>query len=416
MKRRSFIQQTATLLGISAMHQTAKAAFPDIHTTLFDNDEEEFWRRVRQAYACSPNIINLNNGGVSPSPRATLDAIDYYNRMCAEAPSYYMWRILDQDREPLRYNLAQLAGCDEEEISICRNSTEALNTLIYGMPLQPGDEVVVSNYDYPNMRHAWKQREERDGIKLVWVDLDLPSENEDELVAAFTSKFTSRTRLVHITHIINWCGQILPARRIADAAHKIGAEVLVDAAHSFALLDYKIPDLGADYFGTSLHKWLCAPIGTGMMWIKKEKIGKIWPLLCAEHPHEENIRKFENQGTRSFPIEMATGYSIDLHQMIGGARKQKRLHFLKHYWMEQVADVPRLQFYTSMKPEFSCAIGCFGMEGIDPGELSNTIFNKWKIHTTSIKWEDISAVRVTPNVYTTTAELDKLVKAIKDLA
>lgn len=421
--RRSFIRQTAALLGSFALHQNFAAAFPALGK--FDADrapalleaasEEDFWRQVRMAYAASPTMINLNNGGVCPMPRATMDALDYYNRMCSEAPSYYMWRILDQDREPLRDNLAAIAGASAEEIGINRNATEALNTIIFGLDFKAGDEVVLSKYDYPNMINAWKQREKRDGIKLVWVDLNLPSEDEDYLVNAYLSKFTEKTKLVHITHIINWSGQILPARRIADAARARGVESLVDGAHSFAVLDYKIPDLGCDYFGTSLHKFLCGPIGTGMMWIKKDNINRVWPLLSAPEPQSADIRKFENLGTRSFPIEMALGYSIDLHNMIGGARKQQRLHYLKQYWMSQVKDVPGMRFYTSIKPEWSCAIGNFCIEGMKPGEIADKLFNKYKIHTVSIEWENIKGVRVTPNVYTTTEELDKLVRAIRGM-
>ena len=212
--RRSFIRQTATLLGSFALHQNFAAAFP--LAPISDGPEDDFWRQIRQAYSASPTIINLNNGGVCPAPRATMDALDYYNRMCSEAPSYYMWRILDQDREPLREKLAALAGASPEEIAINRNATEALNTIIFGLNLKAGDEVVLSKYDYPNMINAWRQREKRDGIRLVWVDLNLPSNNEDYLVNAFTSKFTAKTRLVHLTHIINWNGQILPVSKIAN--------------------------------------------------------------------------------------------------------------------------------------------------------------------------------------------------------
>lgn len=417
--RRSFIRQSAAMLGAFALHQNIAQAFPGVKPAapqlLTDTNDEDFWRQIRLAYAASPNIINLNNGGVSPSPRATMDAIDYYNRMCCEAPSYYMWRILDQDREPLRENLATLAGVSADEIAINRNATEALNSIIFGLSLKAGDEVVLSKYDYPNMINAWKQREKRDGIKLVWVDLELPSTDEDYLTQAYTEKFTERTRLVHITHIINWNGQILPARRIADIAHKQGVEVLVDAAHSFAVLDYKIPDLGCDYWGTSLHKFLCGPLGTGMMWIRKEKIAGIWPLLSNNEPNGADIRKFESLGTRSFPIEMGIGYSLDLHNLIGSKRKQERLHYLKNYWMSQVKEVPGIKFYTSPNPKWSCAIGNFGFEGKKPVEIADQLFNKHKIHTVAIEWEKISGVRVTPNVYTTLDELDKLVKAIRGM-
>ncbi len=419
--RRSFIRQTAALLGSVALHQNFAAAFPvappPASTCIGPDspDDEDFWRQVRLAFAASPNMINLNNGGVCPAPRATMDALDYYNRMCNEAPSFYMWRTLEDNREPLRFNLATLAGVSPDEIAINRNATESLNTIIFGLSLKAGDEVVLSKYDYPNMINAWKQREKRDGIRLVWVDLELPSEKEDYLIEAFVSKFTDKTRVVHLTHIINWCGQILPVRKIADRAKARGIEVLVDAAHSFAVLDYKIPDLNCDYWGTSLHKFLCGPFGSGLMWVRKEKISGVWPLLSNDKPDSDNIRKFETLGTRSFPIEMAIGYSLDLHNFIGSARKQQRLHFLKNYWMERVREVPGIRFFTSPHPDWSCAIGNFVLEGKKPIDITVELFNKWKIHTVSIEWEKVVGVRVTPNVYTTTGELDKLVMAIKKM-
>lgn len=424
MDRFSFIQQSAAFLGGLALHRDAAAAFPELASSngLFQpsGDQDAFWHRIRSAFACSPTLINLNNGGVSPSPRAAAEALDHYTRMCNEAPSYYMWRILDADREPLRMNLAALAGVPHDELAICRNATEALNTIIFGLPLNKGDEVVVSTYDYPNMANAWKQRAARDGVKLVYADPRLPSTDEEAIVAAFASKFTDRTKLVHITHIVNWNGQIMPVRRIADEAHKRGIEVLCDAAHSFALLDYRIPDLGCDYWGTSLHKFLCAPFGNGLMWIKKERIGKVWPLVSNEKPQGDDIRKFESLGTRSFPAEMATGYSIDLHNLIGQPRKQQRLHELKSYWMERVQDVPGIFFKTINDARHSCAIGTFGITGMKASALSDDLFTHWKIHTVSIEREGIPGVeepfghvRVTPNVYTTTQELDRLVEAIR---
>lgn len=418
--RRGFIRRTAALLGGIALHQDVFAAFnisaPPAGANVSAGNDDDFWRQIRLAYGASPTLINLNNGGVSPAPRATMDALDYYNRMCNEAPSYYMWRVLDQDREPLRESLAILGGAETDEVAINRNATEALNSVIFGLDFQPGDEVVLSKYDYPNMIHAWKQREKRDGIKLVWVDLELPSEDEEYMVQAFTSKFTAKTRLVHVTHLINWCGQILPVRAIADRAHERGIEVLVDGAHSFALIDYKIPELGGDYWGTSLHKWLCGPFGSGMMWIKKDKIPKVWPLLSNGEPDGKDIRKFESLGTRSFPIEMAIGYSLDLHNLIGTKRKQDRLFYLKNYWVEQVKNIPKVKIQTSLHPRWGCAIATLGIEGKKGSEISDQLYSKFKIHTTGIEWEKVSGVRVTPNVYTTTEDLDKLVRAIHSIA
>lgn len=378
--------------------------------------DEDFWYYIQQSFTTSPSLINLNNGGVSPAPKTVQDAMKRYYDFSNEAPSYYMWRILDQGRETLRSNLANLAGCSAEEIAINRNSSEGLETIIFGLPLKEGDEVVASKQDYPNVVHAWQQREIRNKIKMVWVNLELPSEDENYLVRSFVSAFTPKTKLVNITHIINWNGQILPVKKIAVEAKKRGIEVLVDGAHSFAHLDFKIPDLDADYFASSLHKWLYAPIGSGLLYVRKEKIKNIYPLFASEDPHQDDIRKFEALGTRPFFIEQAIGKAIEFQEMIGNERKQKRLHYLKNYWMEKVANVPKVKLHTSLHPTYGCAIGMVSIEGKKPAELDAYLFNNYKIHTTTIVWENISGVRITPNVYTTTKNLDLLVEGITAFA
>ncbi len=376
--------------------------------------EEDFWYYIQQSFTVSPSLINLNNGGVSPAPKTVQDAMKRYYDLSNEAPSYYMWRILDQGREPLRKNLAILAGCSEEEIAINRNSSEGLETIIFGLQLKAGDEVVAALQDYPNMINAYKQREKRDGIKLKWINLELPSEDEDYLVGQYVNAFTAKTKVVHITHIINWNGQILPVKKIAQEAHKRGIEVVVDGAHSFAHFNFKVPDLDCDYYAASLHKWLYAPIGTGLLYVKKEKIKTIYPLFAtSEDPLKDDIRKFENLGTRPFFIEQAIGKAIEFHEMIGIERKEKRLHYLKNYWMEKVKYLPGIKFNTSMHPKWGCAIGNIGIEGRKPNELDSFLLSNYKVHTVAITWENIVGVRITPNVYTTTKNLDVLVEGIK---
>jgi len=380
-------------------------------------DDETFWYSVQQSFTVNPELMDLNNGGVSPSPKVVQDEMKKDFDLSMGGPSYYMWRILDKGREPLRKELARISGCSAEEVAIHRNASEALETVIFGLPLKAGDEVVLSKYDYPNCVNAWKQREMRDGIKLVWVDLNLPSEDNDYMAAQYTKAFTKKTRLVHVTHVYNWSGQIVPVRMIADAAHQRGIEVLVDGAHSFAHFEYTIPSLGADYFGTSLHKWLAACIGTGMLYVKKDKIANLWPLFAAPESRSDNIRKFENLGTRPFFIEQAIGKAIEFHEMIGMARKQQRLFYLKNYWMEAVKDLPRIKFYTSLKPGFGCAIGVVGFEGQTAGnDLESFLLTEHKIHVTTINWENIHGVRITPNVYTTSKDLDRLIAALKEYA
>lgn len=424
--RRSFLHKTGSLSAASIMSallqpawsRNLQIAIKDAENVSAEKiaDDEDFWYYVQQAYTTSSSIINLNNGGVAPSPKVVQEAMKRYHDLSNEAPSYYMWRILDQGREPLRKNLALLAGCDPEEIAIQRNASEALETVIFGIELKAGDEVILSKQDYPNMINAWKQRERREGIKLVWVNLQLPSEDNNYLAQSYIEKFTPRTKVVHVTHIINWNGQILPVRKIADAAHTRGIQVLVDGAHSFAHFQFTVPELGADYFGTSLHKWLSACIGSGMLYVKKDKVKNLYPLFAGDDPMKDDIRKFENLGTRPFFIEQAIGKAVDFHNMIGSKRKEERLRYLKNYWMTQVKGIPKVKLGTSLKENFGCAIGLVSIEGKKPVDLANFLFDKYKVHAVGIEWENINGLRVTPNVYTTTKNLDVLIEGIEQFA
>ena len=424
--RRNFVKQ----LGLMAGAFSANSLFNQAHAAEFEHinlaksslsakelaTDEDYWSVIQQAYTTSPALINLNNGGVSPSPRIVQEAVERFNKMTNEGPSYYMWRILDQGREPLRYKLAQLAGADPEEIAINRNATEALNTVIFGLPLAKGDEVLGTKQDYPNMINAWKQRAQRDGIIYTQISFQFPIENDDEIVSAFEKAITPKTKIIHITHIINWIGQILPVKKITTMAKKHGIETIVDGAHSFGLLDYSVPELGCDYFGTSLHKFLSAPIGSGMMWIKKEKIEKIWPLVCNDKPNGTDIRKFETLGTRSFPIEQGIGEAVNFQNAIGSKRKEERIRYIKNYWASRVKDIPKVKIHTSFKDQYACAICGVSINGMTPGELDGALFNNYKIHTVGIVWENISCVRITPHVYTRLQDLDKLVMAIDTIA
>ena len=369
--------------------------------------DDDFWSYMQESFTVSPNIMNLNNGGVSPQPKVVQDTVERYYRYCNEAPSYYMWQILDQGREALRADLAELAGCEPGELAIDRNTTEAINSIIFGMQLKAGDEVLLTKQDYPNVINSWKLREKREGIVLKWINLELPSDDEDYLVRSYTDNFTDRTKAINITHIINWIGQIMPVKRIAQEAHRRGIEVIVDGAHSFALLDFRIPDLECDYFATSLHKWMCAPFSSDLLYVKKDKIPGIWAIFPDDKPLSDQIQKFERLGTRSFATEMAIGSALDFHNAIGSKRKEERLRFLKDHWAKQVIGLPGVQFKTSFDPKFSCVIGLVSIDGMKPREVVSSLFSNYKIHTTRIEWENISDVQVTPHVYTTLKDLDK---------
>jgi selenocysteine lyase/cysteine desulfurase len=421
--RRTFFRQAAAAGALTLptfTPETYANPFPLADTALKSPTEwardEDFWSWVKSEYTVSPNLLNLNNGGVCPQPKVVQDAHIRFYQYANEAPSYYMWRILDQGREALRSKLADLAGCSSEEIAINRNATEGLNTVIFGLNLKAGDEVVLTKQDYPNMLNAWKQREKRDGVKLVYLNLELPTEDDDAIVAQYVKAFTPKTKVVHVTHLVNWVGQVLPVRKIADEAHKRGIEVIADGAHSFALFDFKIPDLGADYYATSLHKWLCAPFGSGMLYIRQPKIRNVWALLSNNEPDGPDIRKFESLGTRSFASEMAIGTAVDFHNSIGTARKFARAHYLKNYWAERVRDLPGVKIHTSLKPEYAGAVALFSIDGMKPAEIDGQLYNQHKIHTVAIDWENIHGIRVTPHIYHSPKDLDRLVTAITMMA
>jgi len=424
--RRSFFQKSIGLAGAFSLTPfVQKAMAEDISDAMLSLGklsptvaalDEDLWARMAQAYTVSPNIMNLNNGGVSPQPKVVQDAVDRYYHLSNEAPSYYMWQILDKGREPLRRKLADLAGTSGEELAINRNATEALATVTWGLTLSKGDEIVMTKQDYPNMIQAWKQKEMRDGIKIKWISFNLPLENDDQIVNEFINSTTSKTKIWHITHMINWTGQIMPVKRLCEEARKRNIISIVDGAHTFAHMDFKISDFNPDYFGTSLHKWLSAPFGTGMLYVKKENIAGLWPLFPNDKPQIADIRKFETLGTRSFAPEQAIGQAVDFQNAIGSKRKEERLHYLKKYWCEKVLKNPRVKLNISLKPEYSCALGNFSIDGMDPNDVAGKLFSEYQIHTVSIKWENISGVRVTPHVYTTTKDLDRFVEAVIKIA
>ncbi len=425
-KRRHFFKQLS-YLGSGAMvygNGFTKELGQRINEaqSLVDSDplkaasDENFWEVVRSAYRVSDNLMNLNNGGVSPHPLIVEEALFNYHEICNSVPSFHMWRELDSNKDVLREQLSLLAGCASEEIAIQRNATEAIETIIFGLPLKKGDEVILTKQDYPNMINAWKQRAIRDKIKLVWLDFDFPIEDEQAIVARFAEAITPKTKLLHVTHVINWMGQILPVRALSQLAHENGAEILVDGAHSFAQFDFSLHDFDCDYFGTSLHKWLSAPFGTGMLFVKKNKIKKIFPLLASANPRSSKISKFEHSGTRSIPIEKAIGSAVYFHNKIGIERKEARLRHLKNSWAERVNHLPGVSVGTSLKDDYSCGIALLQIAGKEPVDIERRLLKEFGIHAIAINWHNIVGLRITPNVYTLKKDMDRLVSAIQTIA
>jgi len=378
--------------------------------------DEDYWFTIQNAFSVTRGIINLNNGGVSPSPRIVTEALVRYIWQQEDATAYTMWQILEPQSETIRTGLAEVFGCDREEIAITRNASESLEVLLMGMDFKSGDEILTTTQDYPRMLTTLRQREKREGLSLKLIKIPIPPQNLNEITAAFERGITNRTRLILMAHQVNITGQITPVKAVCEMARGKGIETIVDGAHSFAQFDFKQKDLGCDYFGTSLHKWLYAPKGTGLLYIKRDKIEKIWPLMAAESKQANDIRKFEEIGTHSAAPKLGIGEALLFHNGIGGKRKEARLRYLSRYWMNRLKDVPKVRFNTSFDPAQSCAIANVQIEGMSPRAIGSYLFDKHLIFTTPIVHEEFEGIRITPNVYTTLGELDRFCNVMEKIA
>jgi selenocysteine lyase/cysteine desulfurase len=377
--------------------------------------DEDFWFEVQQAFAVDRTIVNLNNGGVSPSPLVVNNAMKRYLDYSNMAPVYTMWKILEPQRETVRTRLAGVFGCDPEEVALTRNASEGLQICQFGFDLNPGDEVLTTNQDYPRMITTWKQCERRNGVVLKEFSIPVPAEDEGEIVSLFEQNITPRTRLVLMCHMINLTGQILPVRKVTGMARKKGIPVIVDGAHSFAHFEFSQKDLDCDYFATSLHKWLFAPHGAGMLYVKKEKVASLWPMMAAPDGMDADIRKFEEIGTHPAAGYLAIGDALTFHEGIGAARKEARMRYLRDYWVRRLMEDPRVKLNTSLDPRFSCGLANIQVRDLDSEKLSTFLWEEHRILVTPIKHKEFEGIRVTPSVYTTLEELDRFGDALESV-
>ncbi|MFL6465291.1 MAG: aminotransferase class V-fold PLP-dependent enzyme [Bryobacteraceae bacterium] len=410
LDRRSFLRGTAAAAVLQphalALVQEAVQGISGRPADTVARDED-FWFTVRHAFTVDRNMINLNNGGVSPAPKVVMDTEIRYLEMENLSPSYYMWNVLDPGVETVRRRLARTFGCDAEEVAITRNASEGLETVQLGMDLKPGDEVLTTNQDYPRMITTWQQRERRDGIKLKQITFPVPPPSMEFLAKRLEENITPRTKVIHICHITNRTGQIFPVKAICRMARARGIETIVDGAHAFAQFPFKHEDLDCDYYGTSLHKWVLAPIGTGMLYVRKEKIAKIWPLMAAPDSMRENIRKFEEIGTHPASQRNAVTEALNFHESLGAERKAERFRYLRKRWSNRLRPLPGVKILNSEDPEQSCAIGFLSVNGFDAPKLSSFLWEKHRIWTVSIVTPgEYQGLRITPNVYTTLEEVD----------
>lgn len=417
--RRSFMRAVAASAAIARFNEDGMAAAFDAADYVSRRSaddvamDEDFWFEIQRAFTVDRTLVNFNNGGVSPSPRVVQEAMRRYLEYSNGAPVYNMWRILDPQIENVRRRLALAFGCDTEEIAITRNASEALETCQLGLDLKAGDEVLTTNQDYPRMLTTWRQRAKREGIVLKQVSFPLPPESPDQLVEIFEKNITPRTRVIHFCHITNLSGQIFPVKRICKLARERGIEAIVDGAHAFAHFPFKHADLDCDYYGTSLHKWLLAPFGTGFLYVRKAKIPALWSLMASEEGNRGNIRKFEEIGTHPSANALAINEALNFHEGIGAERKAARLRYLFHSWAKRLEVNSKVKILTSFDPQQSCGLALVNIAGIDPVALSNHLFNEYRIITTPIKHAEFEGLRVTPNVYTTMREVEMFVQAME---
>jgi selenocysteine lyase/cysteine desulfurase len=419
--RRNFLAAVAGATTLPAFRPDALRRAFEVGTpsgTAGGPEDEDYWGEIQRAFDCDRTMVNLNNGGCSPTPSHVLEQMIRDLRFSNELPVIHMWQTLEPRIESVRRELARSFGCDTEEMAITRNASEANEIMIMGLDLQPGDEVIVSNQNYPRMLTSWQQRVRRDGIVLKQVSFKLPPPSAQYILDRFTAAVTPRTRAIEVTHITNLSGQIMPVRELVDFARPRGIEVFVDGAHAYAHFPFTRDQLGCDYYGTSLHKWLLAPIGTGFLYVRRTRQKQLWPLMAAPASMDEDIRKYEEIGTHPAANHNAISVALAFHAAIGAERKVARLRYLRDRWARRLArEHDRFRLLTPLDSPTSAGLALVHVEGLDPNRLVAWLFEKHRIVATPIVHDEFDGVRVTPNVYTTPQEVDvfaeKMIEAVR---
>jgi isopenicillin-N epimerase len=376
--------------------------------------DETYWSHIQRAFDMDRTMINLNNGGISPTPSHVLEQMVRDLRFVNELPVEHNWRVLEPRMESTRRELAKEFGCDTEEMAVTRNASEAMEILIFGLDLQRGDEVIITNQNYGRMITTWEQRVRRDGIVLKQVSFPVPLTDPKLLVDRIAAQITPRTKAIELTHITNLTGQILPIREVVRIARPRGIQVFVDGAHAFGHFPFTRDELECDYYGTSLHKWLHAPIGAGFLYVRKDRIPSIWPLMAAAEERDANIRKFEEIGTHPQANFNAVSVALTFHRGIGVERKAARLRYLRDRWANALlAESPRVKVLSELGPERGGAIALISVDGMDPSKLGGWMMSKYRIVNTPIVHSEFTGIRITPSIYTTVDEIDTFVDAVR---
>jgi selenocysteine lyase/cysteine desulfurase len=378
--------------------------------------DDDFWLNLRNQYQLKPDYINLENGYYNLMPKPILDAcIKQLEQLNYEA-SFYKRTKMTEDKVMVRETLAQFLGCEKEEVIITRNTTESMDTVICGMDWKAGDEAVMAEQDYGAMLDMFKQQAKRDGMVNKIISIPNHPKSDEEIVKLYEDAITKNTKLIMLSHMINITGQILPVKKICDMAHAKGVKVLVDGAHAIAHFEFKISDLNCDYYASSLHKWLSVPLGAGMLYVQKNNIEGLWPLFGEQGYATNDIRKLNHTGTHPMHTELTIPFAIHFYQTIGAQRKEERLQYLKQYWTNKVASNPNIILNTPIDANRSCAIANVGIKNMAPAVMAETLLKKYKIWTVAISYANVHGCRITPNVYTTTKELDQFVSALNEMS
>ena len=393
---------------IEAEHVAGSAAASSVA------EDEAYWSTIQRAFDLDRTMINLNNGGCSPAPTHVMEQMIRDLRFSNELPVDHMWQVLEPRIESVRRELAREFGCDAGEMAITRNASEANETMIFGLDLQRGDEVILTTQNYPRMKNAWLQRQRRDGIVIKWVKLETPPPSHDYYVKQIEAAITPRTKVIETMHISFMTGYIAPVRRIADVAKARGIRLFVDGAHAFAHFPFTRDELGVDYYGTSLHKWLMAPIGTGFLYVRRDRIPSLWPLMAGEEKQTADIRKYEEIGTHPAANHNSIAVALAFHRAIGVDRKIARLRYLRDRWAQRVVSESggRARMLTPIGPGESGAIGVVAFDGLEIPALYGWLKSKHKVITTPLIHEEFTGLRVTPNVYTTLDEVDRFAELV----
>jgi len=418
MNKRSFLKSaTLTGLGVSFGWDALANEFKTVFSRSAESlaADEEFWNRIREKYLLKHDYINLENGYYNFIPQPTLERYIQHIRDVNYQGSYYMRTVQWENKKKMAAKLAAIAGCGTDELIVTRNTTESLDLVIAGQTWQSGDEAIMAIQDYGAMLDMFDQVAERHGVILKKISIPNHPKSDEEIVSLYEQAITPKTKLLMVCHMINITGQILPIRKICDMAHARGVKVMVDGAHAFAHIQYKISELNCDYYGTSLHKWMSVPLGAGFLYVRKGEAPKLWPLLGDRLP-KEDVYRLNHTGTHPCATDLTIADAIDFFNLIGADKKEARLRFLKDYWTSRVKENTKIILNTPLDATRSCGIANVGIEGMTPGTLAKRLLDEHKVYTVPIDYANVQGCRITPNVYTTTEELDQFVKALHVLS